>query len=79
MICLWLRTHLEEREAAEQRSETSYKRLIELVRVVTSSLSLGDLDPQDAHEKLSTKLAELVQVRHSIQVTRFSASNIYLF
>ncbi|XP_063885641.1 coiled-coil domain-containing protein 170-like [Scylla paramamosain] len=56
-----LKTHLEEREAAEQRSEMSYKRLMELVRVVTSSLSLGDLDPQDAHEKLSIRLAELVQ------------------
>ncbi|KAK4327077.1 hypothetical protein Pmani_002451 [Petrolisthes manimaculis] len=56
-----LRTHLEERESAEQRSETAQKRLVELVRVVTSCLSLGDLDPRDAHEKLSTKLAELVQ------------------
>ncbi|XP_069195643.1 uncharacterized protein aq_1476-like [Procambarus clarkii] len=34
---------------------------MELVRVVTSSLSLGELDPHDAQEKLSTRLAELVQ------------------
>ncbi|XP_042870162.1 cingulin-like [Penaeus japonicus] len=54
-------THLEEREAAEQRSEHAQKRLVELIRVVTSSLSLGDLDPKDAQEKLSSRLAELVQ------------------
>ncbi|XP_063602940.1 plectin-like [Penaeus indicus] len=54
-------THLEEREAAEQRSEHAHKRLVELIRVVTSSLSLGDLDPKDAQEKLSSRLAELVQ------------------
>lgn len=57
------RTHLEERESAEQRSDAAQKRLVELVRMVTSCLSLGELDPRDAHEKLSTKLAELVQVR----------------
>ncbi|XP_071515925.1 coiled-coil domain-containing protein 170-like isoform X2 [Panulirus ornatus] len=56
-----LKTHLEEREAAEQRSETAQRRLLELVRMVTSSLSLGDLDPQDIQEKLSTRLADLVQ------------------
>ena len=57
------RTHLEERETAEQRSESANKRLVELINLVTSSLSLeGEVDPQTVNEKLSVKLAELVQV-----------------
>ncbi|XP_064113216.1 coiled-coil domain-containing protein 170-like [Macrobrachium nipponense] len=56
-----LRTHMEERESAEQRSEASQKRLLELIQMVTASLSLGDMDPEDIQEKLSARLAELVQ------------------
>ena len=61
---LHFRTHLEERESAEQRSEASHKRLLSLLQVASAALSIEErLEPQDGPEKLNAKLGELVKVR----------------
>lgn len=62
-VFIFIRTHLEEREVAEQRSEASHKRLLSFLQMASSALCIENgIEPQNAHEKLSAKLVQLVQV-----------------